>query len=147
MDPLTVLLIVLSSCFFCAVIGGKVAKEKNRDAAEGVLFGALFGPIGILITAVLPTKPASGQPQQANAGTIGQRKPRSIDERGQIAYLENRYRDVLEDVAPDWRKTSYHRRKAILRNYDKKLMKEIKLTPTQFDELSVEALRPILNEH
>ena len=40
MDPLTVLLIVLSSCFFCAVIGGKVAKEKNRDAAEGVLFGA-----------------------------------------------------------------------------------------------------------
>ncbi|MGO8898678.1 MAG: hypothetical protein ACLQU5_10060 [Isosphaeraceae bacterium] len=72
---------------------------------------------------------------------------RSIDDRGQIAYLENRYRDILEEVAPDWRKTSYHRRKAILRNYDKKLMKEIKLTPTQFDELSVEALRPILNEH
>jgi len=147
MEPLTVVLILLSSCFFCAVVGASVAKEKNRDALEGILFGALFGPIGILITAVLPTKPASGQPQQADARTIGQGKPRSLDDRGRISYLENRYRDILEEVAPDWRKASYHRRKVVLRNYDKQLMKELKLTPTQFDEFSIEAMRPILNEH
>jgi|SRR5271157_454576 len=143
MDPLTVLLILLGSCVVCAVAGASVAKEKGREPLEGVIFGALFGPIGIVVTALLPTKQTTATGQS----NIGRDKVRSIDDRGQIAYLENRYRDILEEVAPDWRKTSYHRRKAILRNYDKKLMKEIKLTPTQFDELSVEALRPILNEH
>ncbi len=143
MDPLTVLLILLGSCVVCAVAGASVAKEKGREPLEGVIFGALFGPIGIVVTALLPTK----QTTTTGQSNIGRDKVRSIDDRGQIAYLENRYRDILEEVAPDWRKTSYHRRKAILRNYDKKLMKEIKLTPTQFDELSVEALRPILNEH
>ncbi len=143
MDPLTVLLILLGSCVVCAVAGASVAKEKGREPLEGVIFGALFGPIGIVVTALLPTKHTTATGQS----NIGRDKVRSIDDRGQIAYLENRYRDILEEVAPDWRKTSYHRRKAILRNYDKKLMKEIKLTPTQFDELSVEALRPILNEH
>ncbi len=147
MEPLTVLFILLGSCLVCAVAGASVAKEKNRDAVEGVLFGAVFGPIGILITALLPTKPSSGQPKQADAGTIGQGKPRSLDDRGRICYLENRYRDILEEVAPDWRKASYHRRKVVLRNYDKQLMKELKLTPTQFDEFSIEAMRPILNEH
>jgi len=143
MDPLTVLLILLGSCVVCAVAGASVAREKGREPLEGVIFGALFGPIGIVVTALLPTKQTTATGQS----NIGRDKVRSIDDRGQIAYLENRYRDILEEVAPDWRKTSYHRRKAILRNYDKKLMKEIKLTPTQFDELSVEALRPILNEH
>jgi hypothetical protein len=58
MEPLTVVLfILLGSCLVCAVARASVAKEKNRDAVEGVLFGALFGPIGILITALLPTKP------------------------------------------------------------------------------------------
>ncbi len=143
MDSLTVLLILLGSSVVCAVAGASVAKEKGREPLEGVIFGALFGPIGIVVTALLPTK----QTTTTGQSNIGRDKVRSIDDRGQIAYLENRYRDILEEVAPDWRKTSYHRRKAILRNYDKKLMKEIKLTPTQFDELSVEALRPILNEH
>jgi hypothetical protein len=143
MDPLTVLLILLGSCVVCAVAGASVAREKGREPLEGVIFGALFGPIGIVVTALLPTKQTTATGQS----NIGRDKVRSIDDRGQIAYLENRYRDILEEVAPDWRKTSYHRRKAILRNYDKKLMKEIKLTPTQFDELSVEALRRILNEH
>ncbi len=147
MEPLTVLLLLLGSCLVCVVAGGSVAKEKNRDAAEGVLFGAVFGPIGILITAMLPTKPSRDQPGQADVGTIGQRKPRSQEDRGRIFYLEDRYPDILEEVAPDWRKASYHRRKVVLRNYDKRLMKERKLSRTQFDELSIEAMRPILNEH
>ncbi len=109
------------------------------------MFGALFGPIGIVITALLPTKQTIQTGQSTS--NIGRDKPRSIDDRGQIAYLENRYRDILEEVAPDWRKASYHRRKVVLRNYDKQLMKELKLTPTQFDEFSIEAMRPILNEH
>jgi len=95
---------------------------------------------------LLATKQTNPGGQTTSASNVGRDKARSLDDRGQIAYLENRYRDILDEVAPDWRKTSYHRRKAILRNYDKKLMKEIKLTTTQFDQLSVEALRPILNE-
>lgn len=145
MDPLTVLFILLGSCVVCAVAGASVAKEKGREPLEGVMFGALFGPIGIVITALLPTKQTIQTGQSTS--NIGRDKPRSIDDRGQIAYLENRYRDILEEVAPDWRKASYHRRKVVLRNYDKQLMKELKLTPTQFDEFSIEAMRPILNEH
>ncbi len=143
MDPLTVLLILLVSCVACAVAGASVAKEKGREPLEGVIFGALFGPIGIVVTALLPTKQTTPMGQS----DIGRDKARSLDDRGQIAYLENRYRDILDEVAPDWRKTSFHRRKAVLRNYNKRLMKELKLTPTRFDELSIEALRPILNEH
>ena len=137
MDLLTVLLIVLVSCVACAVAGASVAKEKGREPLEGVIYGALFGPIGIVVTALLPTKQLASGGQSNSASNGGRDKVRSLDDRGQIAYLENRYRDILDEVAPDWPKTSYHRRKAILRNYDKKLMKEIKLTPTQFDELSV----------
>lgn len=147
MEPLTVLFILLASCLVCAAAGASVAKEKNRDAVEGILFGAVFGPIGILITALLPTKPSSDQPAQAYVGTIDQRKTRSLEDRNRIFYLEDRYRDILEEVAPDWRKASYHRRKVVLRNYDKQLMKELKLSRTQFDDLSIEAMRPILNEH
>ena len=63
MDPLTVLLILLGSCVVCAVAGASVAKEKGREPLEGVIFGALFGPIGIVVTALLPTKQttATGQ--------------------------------------------------------------------------------------
>ena len=146
MDLSTVLFILLGGCLVCAVAGGAVAKEKNRDAVEGVIFGAIFGPIGVVITALLPTKPTSDGSGQAALGTIGQGKTRSLDDRGQIAYLENRYRDILgrsrirlaECIIPPSKSHP-------AAEHNKRLMKELKLSPTRFDELSIEAMRPILN--
>jgi hypothetical protein len=127
-------------------LGAFVALQKGRSPIEGLLMGFLFGPFGVLITALLPTMPTGDKQGQADSGIIGQSKARSLEDRRQIAYLEDRYRDILEEVAPDWRKAPYHRRKTLLRSYDKPLMKELKLTPTRFDELSIEAMRPILKQ-
>ncbi len=64
MDPLTVLLILLVACVACAVAGASVAKEKGREPLEGAIYGAEFGPLGIVITALLPTKQGQrGHPQ------------------------------------------------------------------------------------
>jgi hypothetical protein len=127
-------------------LGAFVALQKGRSPIEGLMMGFLFGPFGVLITALLPTMPTGDKHGQSDSASIGQGKARSLEDRRQIAYLEDRYRDILEEVAPDWRNAPYHRRKTLLRNYDKKLMKELKLTPTRFDELSIAAMRPILNQ-
>ncbi len=37
------------------IAGGYVAAQKHRPVVEGVLFGVLFGPIGMLTMASLPT--------------------------------------------------------------------------------------------
>jgi hypothetical protein len=39
----------------CALLGAYVAAQKNRPVVEGAILGALFGPLGCLIAAVLPT--------------------------------------------------------------------------------------------
>ena len=38
-----------------AAAGAYVAVEKGRSVAEGITFGLIMGPIGVLIAAVLPT--------------------------------------------------------------------------------------------
>lgn len=43
----------------CVLTGAYVRAEKNRPVSEGVIFGLILGPIGVLIAAVLPTLPAS----------------------------------------------------------------------------------------
>jgi len=37
-----------------AVLGAYIAAQKNRDQGEGLLLGCLFGPLGVLIEALLP---------------------------------------------------------------------------------------------
>src|SRR5271157_2418428 len=140
------LLIIAMIWLVMEALGAFVALQKGRSTTQGLFVGFLFGPFGVLITALLPTTPTGDKQGQADSGIIGQSKARSLEDRRQIAYLEDRYRDILEEVAPDWRKAPYHRRKTLLRSYDKPLMKELKLTPTRFDELSIEAMRPILKQ-
>jgi hypothetical protein len=86
--------------------------------------------------------------KQAAAGTdtSSQARTRSLDERGQIAYLETRYRELLDEIEPTWRSLSYHRKKTVMRRFDRQLMKELKLNSSQFDDLSIEAARSILRE-
>ena len=50
----TFIAIVAAAIF--GLIGRYVAKEKNRDVAEGFIGGFFLGPIGIIIVALLPNK-------------------------------------------------------------------------------------------
>ena len=52
MDVMLLIFIVIV-CVICGTIGHYIGKEKNREDM-GLLLGILFGPIGILIVAVLP---------------------------------------------------------------------------------------------
>jgi hypothetical protein len=45
----------------CAVAGKYVAVQKGRPEGEGILFGILFGPLGLILVACLPDGPARVQ--------------------------------------------------------------------------------------
>lgn len=57
-----------------AMLGGYVAKEKNRDPAEGACLGLLFGPFGVLVEGLLPTLAKSEQ--RPTAGTAAPELPK-----------------------------------------------------------------------
>ena len=39
----------------CAALGVYVASVKGRPPVEGVIFGGLLGPLGVIVVAMLPT--------------------------------------------------------------------------------------------
>lgn len=68
-----VLLVVWFGGF--AALGRWVAMNKRRRGAEGLTLGLLFGPLGVIVEALLPTNPerddeplASDFPANANRG-------------------------------------------------------------------------------
>lgn len=61
-----------------------VAGEKNRSLFEGLLLALLFGPFGILIVALLPTKPKANPRQPWDDDRI-----RELNERP-LVWNENR---------------------------------------------------------
>lgn len=42
------------------VLGGYIARAKGRPTAEGVVIGALFGPLGVWAVGVLPDRKGQG---------------------------------------------------------------------------------------
>ncbi len=52
MEPMTLALGVL---WVASIFGGHyVAAAKRRSTMEGIIFGAVFGPLGMLVAACLP---------------------------------------------------------------------------------------------
>src|SRR5271157_5188964 len=43
--------------FIFAILGAWIASQKGRSGGEGFALGCLFGPIGVLIAALLPVLP------------------------------------------------------------------------------------------
>jgi hypothetical protein len=65
MDDLTKTLLILACVGYLAgmlVAGAYTANEKGRSLGEGAVFGVLFGPLGLLIVACLPTVERKPQP-------------------------------------------------------------------------------------
>jgi hypothetical protein len=57
-----------------AALGHYVALQKGRPAAEGLILGFLFGPLGCLIVAMLPAakrRPGSSGRSRTRSGTVG----------------------------------------------------------------------------
>jgi hypothetical protein len=46
-----VVLWIVSAC-----LGAWIASQKGRSGVEGLILGFLFGPMGVIVEAVLPTK-------------------------------------------------------------------------------------------
>lgn len=65
MDGAAILALVVLGWALFAVIGGLISAHKNRGALEGAGLSVLFGPLGWLIAALLPSKhlPERSRPQ------------------------------------------------------------------------------------
>jgi hypothetical protein len=101
--------------------------------------GFLFGPLGVLVEALLPHGDRNSARSTAAGGAH-----RSIDERGAIAEIAERFRCALEDVDPDWQRLPYRRKRQILRSAEKKIMNELRLSPKTWYDFAAEARRLVL---
>ena len=120
-------------------LGAFVAVQKRRDAAEGLIMGALFGPLGVLVEALLP------QGSQNAAGSAkGSQVRRNIDEQGVIAEIAARFRTTLEETDPNWQRLAYRRKRQILKAVQKQVMNDLRLSPAKFDDYASEARRAVL---
>lgn len=52
------------------LLGAWVASQKGRPAAEGLLLGAVFGPLGVIIEALLPGNSGKAERLSASAQDI-----------------------------------------------------------------------------
>ena len=48
------LMILTVWCIVWGCLGGWISDEKGRSSGEGVVLGVRFGPLGVLITALMP---------------------------------------------------------------------------------------------
>jgi len=63
MEPVVMFFMALGAVVYlviCAICAWLIAEEKGRPAWEGFFYGAMFGPLGVLIEACLPNR-SNGQ--------------------------------------------------------------------------------------
>ncbi len=56
MDPVIVVFAFLIAWFAFGCFASWVASQKERSLLEGFILGALFGPLGVLVEALLPSQ-------------------------------------------------------------------------------------------
>ncbi len=95
--PIAVLAVVFG------FLGMWIALQKRREQQEGFILGLLFGPLGVLIEAVLPTiaEPTSPQPQRA---LTGEELERRREQRRRHEALLEAQRLAAERELEEWRK-------------------------------------------
>ncbi len=75
-----VLIGVVVGWLACGAFGYYVARAKGRPGSEGVLFGLLLGPLGLLLVVLLPAgagaSPRSSIPPHERRGYVPPREPR-----------------------------------------------------------------------
>jgi len=76
MDIVVILFVALMVACAFGFLGGWVAGEKGRSRNEGALIGFLFGPLGVLILVLLPSKEARPSPPARRGRSGASRKSR-----------------------------------------------------------------------
>jgi hypothetical protein len=82
----------------CSLLGGYVSAAKHRPIFEGLLFGFLLGPLGVLIAALLPTAPE--RPVRLGANDRREEFIQHIDEKQDDALRGWLADDGLRGVRP-----------------------------------------------
>lgn len=49
----------------CGALGAYVAAQKGREPVEGLVFGVLLGPLGVIVAGLMPTRDAQSPPPHA----------------------------------------------------------------------------------
>ena len=65
-------LALCAASFICGCFGGYVAAVKGRPVLEGLIFGAVLGPFGVVAAAGLPAAPdpvPDGDPSSSRPGS------------------------------------------------------------------------------
>ncbi len=61
-------LVALGMGIICGSLGVYIATQKGRNEWEGLLFGFLLGPFGVIIEALLPEQEPSERPERNTKG-------------------------------------------------------------------------------
>jgi hypothetical protein len=61
-EAVNLMWVAIVACAVSGFLGAYVAHQKGRPLFEGIVFGVLLGPIGLLIAACLPTRSVEGDP-------------------------------------------------------------------------------------
>ena len=130
------MVVIIALLCVLGFFGSWIAKQKKRSPVEGFILGFAFGPLGIIVEAVLPNGTYE-TPVKAQGSKL------SIDDQGLAAFVADRYRTALDEADPFWSDLSPTRKRAILKPLDRPLQVELKLTPTKFSEISAVARRQL----
>jgi hypothetical protein len=136
-------------------LGAWIGVQKQRGGSEGFVLGLLFGPLGVLVELFLPQgEEVADGPTRRNIddprgmrstilgrSAVGSPTRRNIDDLGAIASMADRFRTALDEADPAWERLPYHRKRSLLKPIEKRVGKELGLSPTQFADFAAEARR------
>jgi len=60
---------IIAFQFVCALVGYYISAEKGRGGIEGLLFGLVFGPVGLFLAVLMP-EPERRRPPAVAFGTV-----------------------------------------------------------------------------
>lgn len=98
-------IVVVAVVVVFGILGCWIASQKRRDQTEGFILGLLFGPIGVIIEAVLPTLVPSPPPPPDPAEDLTEEELERIrDQRRRLLAAEQAKKLAADRELEEWRK-------------------------------------------
>ncbi len=128
--------VIVAAFIVFGFFGAWVASQKHRGICEGFTLGLVFGPLGVIVEAVLPNMDKKPLARVAPSLFHG-------DEEA-VEYILDRYRAQLAATASNWRAMPFHRKRSICTNLDREIAKSLELTRSEYMDCAAEARRRLL---
>ena len=130
-----------------ALLGAYVAAQKHRPTGEGLTLGFLFGPLGVLIVALLPqgaARPVVRPPTPRRSSPIQEDLDPEL-----TAFVEDQIRKAMDARDGAWNVRPYRDQRALFRDAERRvgrfaLAEYRRLTKSELADLSRQARRSIL---